>query len=361
MPVVVQELPGVEVLAGTTAALAPGEAFRPTDPFDEAHAQRVPSGLLHTVEEDVDGLEDEHAFAPPTLHRPVTAIDAGVVKLGNTPDGVVGAVRAAAVTRFPDGRLQLRTYRPGLFTFNSKNRLGIFHAMGEALGKADFFVRVAGGNPKEEKVRLGVHDHRLLDRARNYIERLVQRQICEELSDSDIAIDGALTLRTYDTPQVFLHQLHDVCQDHDLSLVAVAKKTGLAVRGVDIRLLLDREGGLPGRRRLTAAVRAEQKDGAHRALGDLYVARFAPGGDTYRVDVDPAPGLTSAAALDAFAAACLHRNGYPEPLLQAHAFSYMPPPVVAELQADAVARHRLVVKPEPNLGPVFAPFGGRWK
>lgn len=361
MPVLVEQLPGVEVLTGTAAALLPGQPFRPTDPLEEAYAQRVPSGLQATISEDVDGLEEERHFAPPTLRRSVTAIDAGVVKLGNTADGVVGAVRAAAVTRHPDGKLELRTYRPGMFIFNSTNRAEVFHSMGLAMGKPDFFVRADGGRPKAEKVRLGVHDHRLLDRARNYIERLVQRQICEELRDGDIAIDGALTLRTFDTPQVFLRQLHETAQEHDLSLVAVAKKTGLSVRGVDIRLLLDREGGLPGRRRLTAAVRAEHRDGAHRALGDLYVARFAPAGDAYRVDVDPAPGLTSAAALDNFAAACLHRNGYPEPLLQAHAFSYMPPPIVAELQAHAVARYRLNVKPEPNLGPVFAPFGGRWK
>lgn len=361
MPVVVDELRGIEVLAGTTATLVPGQGFRPTDPFDEAHAQRVPSGLQATVDEDVDGVEEERPFGSPTLRQPVTAIDAGVVKLGNTADGVVGAVRASAVTRYPDGRLELRTYRPGLFVFNRTNRLEVLHGMGQALGRPDFFVRIAGERPKEEKVRLGVHDHRLLDRARNYIERLVQRQLCDQLRGGYIAIDGALTLRTFDTPQVFLRQLHETCQDHDLTLVAVSKKTGLSVRGVDIRLLLDREGGLPGRRRLTAAVRAEQKDGALRSLGDLYVTRFAPAGDAYRVDVDPAPGLTSAAALDNFAAACLHRNGYPEPLLQAHAFSYMPPPIVAELQAHAVARYRLAVKPEPNLGPVFAPFGGRWK
>jgi hypothetical protein len=77
------------------------------------------------------------------------------------------------------------------------------------------------------------------------------------------------------------------------------------------------------------------------------------------VDVDPAPGATSASTLDEFVAGCLFRNGYPEPLLQAHAFSYMPPPVVAELQAYAVAKYRLVMRPEPNLAPVFAPFGGR--
>jgi hypothetical protein len=358
---VLDELPGIEVLAETCDDLVPGRAFRPTDPFEEAHAQRVPSGLQQAVGEDVDGLEDERPFATSDLHRPITAIDAGVVRLGNTPNGVVGVVRAAAVTRHPDGRTELWTYRPGIFSLTSANRLQVFHAMGAALGRHDFYVKVVGGSPKEEKVRLAVHDHRLLDRARNFIERLVQRQVVETMSDADIAIDGALTLRTFDTPQIFLRRLHDRAQENELSLIAVAKKTGLAVRGVDIRLLLDREGGLPGRRKLTSAVRAEQRTGAHRALGDLYVARFAPGGDTYRVDVDPAPGLTSADALDAFVAGCLHRNGYPEPLLQAHAFSYMAPPVVAELQAHAVARYHLVVKPEPSLGPVFAPFGGRWK
>lgn len=356
-------LQGIEILTDSVTGLSAGQPFRPVDPAEEAHAHAVPSGLAAALAEDLDGLEDEHPFERVVSSKPITAIDAGVVRLGDTPDGVVGAVRAAAVTHHPDGRTELRTYRPGIFSLTSSNRLRIFHEMGHALGPDDFFVEVNDdGEPVREKVRLGVHDHRLIDRARNFIERLVQRNLCGELENGTLAIDGALTLRTYDTPQLFLRRLHDLCEERDLTLIAVAKKTGLSIRGIDIRLLLDREGGLPGRRRLTSAIRAEMhgRDG-HRALGDLYVARFAAGGETYRVDVDPAPGLFSGAALDEFASACLHRNGYPEPLLQAHAFSYFPPPLVAELQAHAVAEHRLILKPEPNLGPVFAPFGGRFK
>jgi hypothetical protein len=353
---------GLDLLGDTCADVAPGETFRPADPREEALAQVIPSGLQAGVEEDSAGVEQRRPFRAVVAARPVTAVDAGVVKLGVTPDGLVGAVRAAAVTHLPDGRVVLHTCRPGIFALNSRNRRALFHAMGRELGKPDFYVSLdEAGRPIAEKVRLGPHDHRLLDRVRSYVERLLQRYLAGELEDGLLVLDGALTLRTFDTPQVFLRGLEATCQARRLSLVAVAKQTGLTVRGVDIRLLLDGEGGLPGRRKLTRAVRAEQGQITLRALGDLYVARFAPGGQTYRVDIDPEPGLISAEVLDEFAAACLHRNGYPEPLVEAHAFSYMAPPIVAQLQAHAVAQHGLQVRPEPNLGPVFAPFGGRYK
>jgi hypothetical protein len=218
-----------------------------------------------------------------------------------------------------------------------------------------------------EKIQLAAHDHRLLDRARNLVERLVQQAICAELGDGIVLFDGALTLRTYDTPGYFLRRLHDRCQANELSLIAVAKKTGLTIRGVDIRLLLERDRALPCRRKLTRALKLEEarkkggKDPTPRWLGDLYVARFAPAGDVYRVDVDPPPGATSTEALDELHSSCLFRNGYPEALIEAHIHSYFTPPLVAQLQAYAVATYEFIPMPEPNLGPVFAPFGGRYK
>lgn len=356
-------LSGLDALAPAAEASFVGGRFRPTDPADEAHAQAVPSGLRQSISEDVDGLEDERPLRPINTDRTVVAIDAGVVRLGSTSNGVVVAARGAMVVCGPDRQVSVRTYRPGIFYVDHSNRVELFHQMGLGLGRPDFFVRLDDdGYPTEEKVRLEQLDHRVGDRIRNYLERCIQRQACEDFAGVTLGMDGALTLRTFDTPQVFLRRLHEVAEAQGNSLVAVSKKTGLTIKGTDIRLFLDREGGVPARRKLTSALRAASAhNGAHRALGDLYVARFAPGGETYRVDVDPCPGMTSAAALDEFASACLHRSGYPEPLVLAHAFCYMPPTVVAELQAYAIARYGFEVIPEPKLGPIFAPFGGRWK
>jgi hypothetical protein len=77
--------------------------------------------------------------------------------------------------------------------------------------------------------------------------------------------------------------------------------------------------------------------------------------------VAPAPGVTSAEALDSFYAGSLFRNGYPEPLLQAHLFSYMHAPVVAELQAWAAGHFGLTMRREARMRPIFAPFGGRYR
>jgi hypothetical protein len=352
-------LPGLEEVFGEPSEPIPGEAFKPSDPQDEAASQH-PTGLTARVEEDADGIESAEPLTPRPTESPIIAIDAGVVRLGNTADGVLGVARGAAVIHHPDGRRELRKYRPGAIYISSRNRIALFHRMGGVLGKPDFFVKVDDdGNPIEEKLKAGPHDHRHLDRVRNALERLIQRALVEEFESALFLFDGALTVRTYDTPGRWLRKLYEDSQDADSSLVAISKKTGLTVRGVDIRLLLDQEGGLPGRRKLTAAVR--ENGDRDRYLGDLYVARFAPGAETYRVDVAPAPGLRSAQPIDELAGSCLFRHGYPEPLVEAHAFSYMPPAAVVELQANAVVQFELEVKPEPNLGPVFAPFGGRFK
>lgn len=348
----------VSPLSSTLAAIRPGQRFQPTDPTDEAHAQAAISGLATTSHEDVDGLERPEPFGAARRVPPVTAVDTGVVRLGNTEDGMVAAVRAAAITYHPDGRQILKTVRTGLVYVNQTNRLGLFHQMGEAFYRPDFYVHLDDDDiPTELKVKLGPHDHRTLDRLRNLVERKLQEYVITTAPPGILLIDGALTIRTFDTPGTYMTRLGDIAEERGISLVAVSKKTGLAVNGVDITMLLG-DGVRPNRRKLTRAIKRERGE---RFLGDLYVARFAAGGDTYRVDVAPAEGLGSAQVFDQMYTACRFRNGYPEPLLTAHIYSYMTPPVVAQLQAHAVAAHGLIVKPDINFGPIFAPFGGRYK
>ena len=348
----------VSPLSSTLAAIRPGQRFQPTNPTDEAHAQAAISGLATTSHEDVDGLERPEPFGAARTVPPVTAVDTGVVRLGNTEDGMVAAVRAAAITYHPDGRQILKTVRTGLVYVNQSNRLGLFHQMGEAFYRPDFYVHLDDDDiPTELKVKLGPHDHRTLDRLRNLVERKLQEYVITTAPPGILLIDGALTIRTFDTPGTYMTRLGDIAEERGISLVAVSKKTGLAVNGVDITMLLG-DGVRPNRRKLTRAIKRERGE---RFLGDLYVARFAAGGDTYRVDVAPAEGLGSAHVFDQMYTACRFRNGYPEPLLTAHIYSYMTPPVVAQLQAHAVAAHGLIVKPDINFGPIFAPFGGRYK
>src|SRR5688500_10124163 len=144
-------LPELEAVFGDRTGPIAGEAFKPSDPMAEAAAQ-APTGLTALVEEDLDSIEAEQALQPVEADAVVAAVDAGVVRNGNTADGMIGAVRAAAVIHRPRAGMELRTFRPGTFYISSRNRLSVLHQAGIALGKADFFVEVDDeGRPVAEK------------------------------------------------------------------------------------------------------------------------------------------------------------------------------------------------------------------
>src|SRR5262249_35044396 len=282
---VLQELPAPEpvetapdelgiahVLEAAAADTPARRRFTPTDPHDVAHAQATPSGLQTQVAEDADSLGTPEAFASVHAVPPIIAVDAGVVPLGHTEDGQVLAVRAAAAAYYPDGRpSRFILARPGQFYLHRRNRPQVLHSVGQALRRPDFYVKLdEDGSPVEEKVRLGPHAHQLADRMRNLLERKLQEYVIEHAEPGTVVFfDGALTTPTFDTAGSFVGGMAEKANSGGVWIVAIAKRRGLSVRGVDITPLLG-ERGRPTRRKITRAVRAEMGE---RFIGDLYVAR----------------------------------------------------------------------------------------
>src|SRR5690606_25964072 len=91
-------------------------------------------------------------------------------------------------------------------------KTAILYQIGKQLGKPDFFVDLDiadPDNPRPIRVKRGVADdaHQYGDRFRNWLERLVQRIALRYVENGIVLFDGALTLRTRDTPQIYLEQL----------------------------------------------------------------------------------------------------------------------------------------------------------
>ena len=121
-------------------------------------------------------------------------------------------------------------------------------------------------------------------------------------------LDGALTLRTIDTPQEYLEDLADEASRNGNALIAVSKQSMLQIRGRPLPFWLSY---VPQRAcyRLLSNVMA--KEANERVLGSS-CRRFSPSGHTFRMDVRAVDGQTDDEAIYRAYSSLMMRSGYPE-------------------------------------------------
>lgn len=311
---------------------------------------------------------DEKTVSSPIMdfqsasNGPLLAVDCGIARLGETENGLVIALRATIVT-IQDGASEISLYRSGPIYLHNGHKLQIMHRMGQHLGKPDHFVELDETdpvNPKPVRLKSGVaYDaHKYGDRFRNWFERLIQKIATTKITNGIILFDGALTLRTLDTPDLFLEQLAKSASTQSNAVIAISKQSLLQVQGKPIRFWLDEASNRPCYRCLTSLMRREENE---RVLGNVYAARFSAIGPTFRMDVKSVEGQSDDEAINQFWSSALMRGGYPDILVRAHTHSYFTSADVVELQAQTGAKYQLVPRAEIDLSGIFGPFGGRFK
>lgn len=304
----------------------------------------------------------------PGASGPIVAVDGGLVSLGETDDGVFVAVRVYVLVRDQDVFASHAVRTGVLFLPRSADgKKEVLHAIGAAMGDPAFYVRMDRSDPSRPRptaLKLGTdRDAHYVDRLRSLIERLAQFSAVSMVEDGTVLIDGALTLRSHDTPDSFLKQLARKASQHGNSLIAISKRSELLVEGRAVRFWLSDIPRVACYRDLTPALQfqAAHDKRAERVLGTVYAMRFSPLGPTFRVDVHPAAGMSEAEAINQlYSSAPLH-YGYPDILVQAHALCCFSRADLLTLQAQVCARYRLVPKHALPLSHIFAPFGGRYK
>jgi hypothetical protein len=109
------------------------------------------------------------------------------------------------------------------------------------MGQADFFVEYSSGNQGEKPVPIrpkrGVADtsHEFADRFRNWFERMLQLIAVEMTANGVILLDGALTLRSRDTPSSFLTNLVSAANERNNCLIAISKQSDIQVQNKSIQ------------------------------------------------------------------------------------------------------------------------------
>jgi len=293
---------------------------------------------------------------------PVTAVDCGIARLGETDNGLIIALRATIVI-WQNNSYHIDLFKSGPIYLHNGHKLETLYELGQHLGKPDFFVELDEtdtSNPRPLKVKSGVADdsHQYADRFRNWLERLVQNIAVRSIQNGIILFDGALTLRTRDTPSSYLEHLSNIATQSGNAIIAISKQSLLQIKGRPIRFWLNDVPLRPSYRLLTPLMRQE---GINRVLGNAYAVRFSALGPTFRMDVKAARGQSDDEAIGQLLASTFMRGGYPDILVRAHAHSYFTSPDVVQLQAQAGAKYKLKPQTDIDLGGIFAPFGGRFK
>lgn len=292
----------------------------------------------------------------------VCAVDCGMATLGSTEHGVVVACRAASTTDAPGGWSGADLARTGPIHLRMSNKGEILHRLGADLGEPTFYVTLHGDGARPvAKPTVAATPKLLADRLRAYAERLMQAHALSQLPPGAVLLlDGAMTKRSRDTPTAWWTFLANTAAERGVSLVAISKQSEMVIGDRPVAFWLSDHG--PGYRCLTHRLRAEQPARADRILGNLYAIRWGVGGPALRLDVLPAGGRDDRGALDAVAASVSMRGGMPEPLVRAHALTYITRPAFSVLQADAVVSHNLNPAQDERLGAAVWGFSaGRFK
>ena len=328
---------------------------------DELSAVEAETNTIESRQDTPETLPEVRTFE--SVHTvPVAAVDCAIIRLGETRNGLVIALRASIVIDNMDST-EVKLFKTGPVYLLNTHKAQILHKVGDHLYKPDLFVEIDNSdpeNPKPISVKSGVADnaHQYGDRFRNWLERIVQKHATSIIGNGIVLLDGALTLRTRDTPRLYLERLAERAANNGNAIVAISKQSMLQIAGKPIQFWLDDIPDQPCYRLLTEIMRRENRE---RFLGNVFAARFSSLGPTFRMDVKPVVGQSNKEAIDRFYSSAFMRCGYPDILVRAHVHSYFTTPDVMQLQAQAGARYKFRPIAEPNLTGIFSPFGGRFK
>ena len=344
---------------------------------DDTHAVESSAELLgegpglSEVPEEIPTAIPFSRDGPLTAHA-VAAVDAGVMRLGESADGLVIALRGAIVVR--DGaRSVTGLVRSGPIFLAWEHEAQLLLMLGQWLGDPGYYVaaeRGEGGGCRAGRLKDGVGGRKYLaDRFRAGLERYCQRLAAASIKDGTLLIDGSLTLRSRDTPDVFLNQIAYLAGRDCSRIIGISKKSELVVGGRTVSYWLDDKPQVACHRPLTPILQWEDAQApsgrggrANRVMGSVHAARFSPLGPTFRMDVKCAPGVTDAEAIQRFHESADIYCGYPSLLAQAHAACYISAADYLALQVQAAREFSLRLKRQAvSLKGAFAPFGGTFK
>lgn len=309
------------------------------DKFDEREVEE--SLQLSAGSLKIRGFENTSGDIPR-----VVAVDSSSLRLGETDEGLVVAVRVAIVI-YEEGRATSRAFGPYFAHVTPTNAGPLIEG----------FRRILGVQARLDSRQYAPSLYKMADRLRNFVERIAQRYANQLVEDGILLWDGALT-RSMDTPVDIFNESFRQALERGNSIVAISKSSRVwLVTNVRITELFRNQQkpcycDIP-----LNIIRVRRGD----ILGHVHAVKFTPEGFTFRADTKVPQGMDCCKPILLLKKGVSFAHGYPEPLALAHITAYFTPAEGVALQCHVASKYDLEVVPEFDIRThLFGPFGGAY-
>jgi len=283
-----------------------------------------------------------------SFSKTVVAIDSTAFMLGTVQDGVVAATRISVIVKEKDkNEHKMERYGPYVFMITNQNKQRIYQELFYEVYQKDTLQK----RPTPDS-SLVPDTHKMVDRIRNLLERLIQLHVIRQYNDSIILLDGSLIGDTVANPGDFIKTMIEDSFKNRNGLAAVSKFTNLTLRSNSRSILSLCENQITPQ--FVGAINELIDGNKSRYLGGIYVARLTKTGEVFRIDL-PFKSSFSSHEIFSSLSAISGDYGYPEELKLAHTTSVFSSIEILELQAAAINGFHMDI--EENLRKkLFAPF-----
>jgi len=296
---------------------------------------------------DASDFFSKPIFIEPSTERyPVVAVDVSSIRIGETSEGMLCALRGAVVSAAAD-RYYYSRCGPLAFHLTESTISSVFEKLG--------FPSVI--SPSSPPLAIKV-----LGRLRNALERWIQRSICHSFTNSLILLDGSLTTGTPDNPSKPVEKMLENARKNGDAVLALSKSTKLRIMGNEITQLT-KSISSACLLEVDSAIRRQFPSYPVQLLGRIFVAKLHRKGFSFRLDVDrelsPECTIESVRRL---LGSDIVSQGYPETLRLAHILSTFTANEVIAIQRFLLQKFGIRAEPSPNLRrSLFGPYGSSWE
>ena len=299
-----------------------------------------------SIEQHPSNLQLKRTPIPlkPNYHETtIAAVDTSTIKIGETSQGIIIAIRGATTWK------QNRNYHytrlgPFIFHITEDNKKDVYNT----LEAAYFHTQYANNHQAAPRLM------QMPTRLASLLERWLQAMLAKTVTNGLILFDGSLTSGTFDTPVQRMKEILSSARKNSSVVLAFSKMTSLRVNGYLITDLLP-EHEPPYLLETTGL----QSKPPTVLLGDVYVARLNKANYAFRLDIDrEIPLQDRMNALEKLAGNDLYMQSYPETLRLAHILCTFTANEVLAMQHFITRKHGIQMVNRPDMHRLlFGPFG----